>query len=118
MSTAEKKIVLIFTSVSVFSLFSLGYVSSVIARFPAFEAALTQYFECEAFGHDQGKCSRSIFEKMYSPYMSAVTYFLVGLVSLSILNFVIKWKKMKTNGRTIARNFSKVLLIKTNETSV
>ncbi|XP_019850447.1 PREDICTED: uncharacterized protein LOC109581108 isoform X4 [Amphimedon queenslandica] len=118
LSTAEKKIILIFTSVSVFSLFSLGYVSSVIARVPAFEAALTQYFECEAFGHDPEKCSRSTFEKMYSPYMSAVAYFLIGLVSLTILNFVIKWQKMRTGGRTIVRNVSKVLLIKTNETSV
>lgn len=111
---------LVFTSVLLFSLFSLGYISSVIARSHRFKAALTQYFECEAFGHVPGKCDRKIFEKMYSPYLSAVTYILLGLVSLSILNFVIKWQevaKTRKHAMTLTRSFSRVLKVQVTSTS-
>ena len=120
MSIAEKKIFLIFTSVSVFSLFFLGYSSNLLAKYQIFKAALTQYFECEAFGHVPGKCGKEAFEKIYSPIVGAVAHFLLGIVSLSILNFVVKWERIKitvNNAFAITiNNFTKVLLIQ-NSTS-
>ena len=113
MSTAEKKIFLIFTSVSVFSLFSLGYSSSLIAKSQLFRAALTQYFECEAFGYVPGRCDRERFKKIYNPVVGAIAHFLMGIVSLSILNFAVKWRRIKftgSNAFTIKiNNFTKVL---------
>ena len=121
MSTAEKKIFLIFTSVSVFSLFSLGYTSNLIAKSQIFKAALTQYFECEAFGHVPGKCDREAFEKMYSPIVGAVAHFLMGIMSLSILNFVVKWERIKITGSNAfaitINNFTKVLLMQNSSST-
>ena len=56
---------------------------------------MTDYFKCEALGHVPGKCNRSEFEQYYSPYMSAISYTLIGLVPLGILNFVLKWRSVK-----------------------
>ena len=121
MSIAEKKIFLIITSVSVFGLFYLGYSSNLIAKSHIFKAALTQYFECEAFGHVPGKCDREAFEKIYSPIVGAVANFLLGIVCLSILNFVVKWEKIKITGNNAfaitINNFTKVLLMQNSTSS-
>ena len=95
LSTAEKKILLVFLSISTFGAFILAHFNSTITRFNKFITALTQYFECEALGHIPGKCNRETFEKIHSPYMDAITYMLMGLVTLSVLNFVLKWSSFK-----------------------
>ena len=60
-----------------------------------FIAALTDFFKCEALGYVSGKCNRSYFEQYDNPYMSAISHIILGLVPLSILNFVLKWKSVK-----------------------
>ncbi|XP_019859817.1 PREDICTED: uncharacterized protein LOC109588071, partial [Amphimedon queenslandica] len=54
-----------------------GHLTNIEAKSDKFEAALMQYFECEAFGHIPGKCDRGTFEKIYNPYMSAIAYILM-----------------------------------------
>ena len=65
------------------------------AKSDKFIAALTNYFKCEALGYVPGKCNRSEFEQYYNPYMGAISYILMGLVPLGILNFVLKWRSIK-----------------------
>ena len=96
LSTAEKKILLVFTSYVIFGVFILGQVSDITAKSDKFQAALREYFECEAFGHVPGKCDRGTFDKIFSPYTSVITYILMSLIPLSILNFILKWSSVKT----------------------
>ena len=98
LSTAEKKILLVFTSFTIFGVFTVGNQSSIEANSDKLGAALMQYFECEALGHVPGKCDRGTFENIYSPYLSAITYILMSLTSLSILNFILKWSSVKSTG--------------------
>uniref|UniRef100_A0A1X7UEJ6 FZ domain-containing protein n=1 Tax=Amphimedon queenslandica TaxID=400682 RepID=A0A1X7UEJ6_AMPQE len=95
LSTAEKKILLVFTSFIVFGVYILGHVSDITAKSGKFQAALREYFECEAFGHIPGKCDRETFDKIYSPYTSVIAYILMSLIPLSILNFILKWSSVK-----------------------
>ena len=79
----------------VFVVFTLVHSAIVTAKSDKFVFVLNDYFNCEALGHVPGKCNRSEFEHIYSPYMSAITYVLIGLVPLGILNFVLKWRSVK-----------------------
>ena len=79
----------------VFSVFTLVHSAIVTAKSDKFVSVLTDYFKCEALGHVPGKCSRSEFEHIYSPYMSGIAYALIGLIPLGILNFVLKWRSVK-----------------------
>ena len=95
MSTAEKKIPIAICLFIVFAVFTLVHTAIVTARSDKFIAAVTDYFKCEALGHVPGKCNRSEFEQYCNPYMSAISYTLIGLIPLGILNFVLKWKSVK-----------------------
>lgn len=53
----------------------------------------TNYFLCESTGHVPGKCDRSEFERHLRPEMSIVTYYLLGIIPMGILNFVVNWSK-------------------------
>ncbi|XP_019854877.1 PREDICTED: uncharacterized protein LOC109583831 [Amphimedon queenslandica] len=96
LSTAEKKILLVFTVFTIFGAFTIGHESSTDATSDKFEAALEEYFECEAFGHIPGKCDRGTIEKIRRPYFSAIAYILMSLIPLSILNFILKWSSVKS----------------------
>ncbi|XP_019854875.1 PREDICTED: uncharacterized protein LOC109583829 [Amphimedon queenslandica] len=100
LNTAEKKILLVFTFFIIFGAFNVAHQSNITAKSDEFEAALEEYFECEAFGHIPGKCDRGTFEKirMYSSYMSAIAFILMSLIPLSILNFILKWSSVKSAG--------------------
>ena len=98
LSTAEKKILLIFATYITFGVFILGHLSDVIAKSGKFQAALREYFECEAFGYVPGKCNRGTFDKIYNPYMSVTAYILMSLMPLSILIFTLKWRSVKSTG--------------------
>ena len=76
----------------VFAIFTLVHTGYVIITADKFIAALTDYFKCEALGHIPGKCSRSNFEQYHTPLMSAIAYTLMGLIPLSFLNYVLKWR--------------------------
>ena len=95
LSTAEKKIIIAILLFMVFSVFTLVHSAIVTAKSDNFISAVTDYFKCEALGHVPGKCNRSEFEHIYSPYMSAISYTLIGLIPLGILNFVLRWRSVK-----------------------
>ena len=104
---------MVFTSFIIFGVFILGHVSDITAKSKKFELALVEYFQCEAFGHIPGKCDRGTFDKIYSPYMSAIAYMLMGLVPLSILNFILKWSSVKSVGnkaKILTKRYSSFLL--------
>ncbi|XP_019859822.1 PREDICTED: uncharacterized protein LOC109588073 isoform X1 [Amphimedon queenslandica] len=98
LSTAEKKILLVFIIFTIFGAFTIGHESSTDATSDKFEAALQEYFECEAFGHIPGKCDRGTIEKISKPYFSAIAYILMSLTPLGILNFILKWSSVKNVG--------------------
>ena len=79
----------------VFSIFTLAHAAYVAATSDKLIAALTNYFKCEALGHVPGKCNRSEFEQYYNPYLSVISYALLGLVPLGIVNSVLKWRSVK-----------------------
>ena len=60
---------------------------------------LLTYFKCELSGHVPDKCDRSSFEQYSRPYMTAVSYLLLGLIPLSILNYVFNIKQAKESLR-------------------
>ena len=95
LSTAEMKIIVALCSFILFAVFSLAQSSYVQAKSDIFIASLTDYFKCEAFGHIPGKCNRSNFEQHYNQYLVAISNILLGLIPLSILNFVLKWRSVQ-----------------------
>ena len=98
LSIAEKKILLVFTIFIIYGVFNVVHQSNTEAKYAEYQAALEEYFECEALGHVPGKCDRGTFENIYSPYMSATAYMLMNLLPLSILNFILKWSSVKSAG--------------------
>ena len=95
LSTPEKKIIVALCSFILFAVFTLAQISDYLAKKEDLLEALNNYFKCEALGHVPGKCNRSQFEHYYNPYLNAITYTLMGLIPLSILNFVLKWKSVR-----------------------
>ena len=93
--TAEKKIMLVIVMYTIFSIYILGLTSNNIAVSERLTSALTDYFKCEALGHVPGRCDREPFERLTTPYLSVILYVLLGLIPLSILNFVFKWSSVK-----------------------
>ena len=68
----------------------MARIATGTAKSDKFIAALINYFKCEALGHVPGKCDRLEFEHYYNPYMTAISYILIGLISLGVLSFVLK----------------------------
>ena len=66
-----------------------------LANADKFVEALTAYFICELSGHVPGKCDRSEFEQYKHPYASVISNILLGLFPISILNYVLKFEKIK-----------------------
>ena len=95
LNTAEKKILLVIVMFTIFSIYILGVTSNNIAVSERLTSALTDYFKCEALGHVPGRCNREPIERITTPYFSAISYLLLGLIPLSILNFVFKWSTVK-----------------------
>ena len=95
LNTAEKKILLVILMFTIFSIYILGITSNNIAVSQRLSSALIDYFKCEAVGHVPGRCSKEPIERITTPYFSAISYLLLGLIPLSILNFVFKWSSVK-----------------------
>ena len=95
LGTAEKKILAVFVAYIIFGVYTLVYVSIVTANSHKFGEALTAYFKCELSGHVPDKCDRSEFEQYKYPYVSATGYILLGLLPISILNYVLKFEIVK-----------------------
>ena len=117
MSTAEKKILIAICLFLFFAVFTLIQSSIVTAKSDQFIAAVTDYFKCEALGHVPGKCNRSEFEHYYNPYMSAISYILIGLIPLGVLNFVVSWRSVKEVTVKSIRHLSKKSSEMTNVSS-
>lgn len=84
-----------FSSVILFSVFSLADLSNYVAKSHDFTAALTSYFMCEALGYVPAQCDRSEFTGIYTPYTTVVAQVLLTLIPLTILNYIVKWKSIK-----------------------
>ena len=104
----------------IFAVFSLVQNSLGIANLDTFIASLTDYFKCEAFGHIPGKCNRSNFEQHYDQYLAAISNILMGLIPLSILNFVLKWRSIQKKAKIFfefLRRSTKTIVAATNPTN-
>ena len=69
--------------------------SLVLSNSELIGEAFEDYFTCEFVGHTPGRCDRNGFEKFTYPYLSIIAYLFIGLIPISILNFVINWQSMK-----------------------
>ena len=78
---------------------TMVHVAIVIAYSDKVIEGLLTYFKCELSGHVPDKCDRSSFEQYSRPYMTAVSYLLLGLIPLSILNYVFNIKQAKESLR-------------------
>ena len=79
----------------VFVIFTLARTSVILSKADELVSALTDYFKCEALGYVPGRCNRETFERLTLPYFSAIGDITLGLIPLSILNFVFKWSSVK-----------------------
>ena len=95
LGTAEKKILAIFVAYIIFGVYTLVYVSIVTANSHKFGEALTAYFKCKLSGDVPHKCDRSEFEQYKYPYVSSISFILIGLLPISILNYVLKFEIVK-----------------------
>ena len=121
LSTAEKKIIIALCSFILFAVFSLAHNSVVVATLDTFVAALTDYIKCESFGHIPGKCIRSNFEQHNKQYLAAISNILMGLIPLSILNFVVKWRSVQKKVKIFfecLRRSTKTIVAATNPTNI
>ena len=92
LSTAEKKIIMVFVSFIVFGVYTMLHLGIVTGNADKATRGITEYFICESTGHEPGKCDRSIFERHLFPYMSVLAYILMGTIPIAILNFVVNWQ--------------------------
>ena len=95
LNTAEKKILILFIVFIIFGVYSLMDVAIITANNDKFVEALMTYFKCELSGHVPDKCDRSEFEQYKHPYVTAISNILLGLIPISILNYVLKFEKVK-----------------------
>ena len=70
LSTAEKKIILVFISFLIFGVYTMVHVAIVTAYSDEVIEGLLTYFKCELSGHVPNKCDRSSFERYSRPYVS------------------------------------------------
>ena len=95
LTTAEKKIIIIFLSVMVFGVYTMVHFGVVTGTTDEKIELLTKYFFCEASGHVPGRCDRKALEQyLYQNYMSIFAYVLLGIIPIAILNFVVNWEKL------------------------
>ena len=91
---AEKKLLLVLSSVLVFGILISVYFTIFGATRKDFVIAIEKYIACEASGHVPGKCSRDEVEKYSTPFLAMFSYISLALVPLFSLNFVINWRKI------------------------
>ena len=115
LTTAEMKIMLVIVTFMVFSIYTLVRYSNTLAIADKLRSAFTDYFKCEALGYVPGRCSREPFERLDTPYVNAISYLLLGFITLSILNFVIKWR-MVTKAIRLIRQKSTIRSSKSRST--
>ena len=65
----------------------------------------TEYFACESTGHVPGKCDRSVFEGHLYPYMTVITYILIGTIPMAILNFIVNCKRLQ---KSVKGSYNKI----------
>ena len=95
LNTAGKKILAVFIMYIIFGVHTQVEVAIDLANADKFVEALTTYFICELSGHVPDKCDRSEFEQYKHPYVSVISNILLGLFPISILNYVLKFEKLK-----------------------
>ena len=95
LSTAEKKIMIVFIFFTIFGVYIMIQTGVTTAHAQELALGLTNYFLCEFPGNASRECDRNMFEKYSHPYLLAVTYVLLGFIPLTILNFVLNVRLTK-----------------------
>ena len=72
--------------------------------FDKLKKELVTYFTCESRGHDaDNPCSRSGFENLVNPGLTAITIVLIGLIPVSSSIFVVDYRYIKEFVRSAFR---------------
>lgn len=99
----------VFVCFVVFGTVSLAHYAVVSGNAYKVTQGFASYFICEAAGHVPGKCNRSSFERHLYPHLLIITYILMSLIPIAILNFVLNWEKFLKTGRNKFNGLQKQL---------
>lgn len=89
----------VFVCFVIFGAVALAHYGVVSGNAYKVTQGFTKYFICEAAGHVPGKCDRRDFEQHLYPHLLIITYILMSLIPIAILNFVLNWEKFLKTGR-------------------
>ena len=104
LSTAEMKLLLLFFHYIIFRVIFFVYFARTLTVFDKLKKELVTYFTCESRGHDaDNPCSRSGFENLVNPGLTAITIVLIGLLPVSSSIFVVDYQYMKKFVRSAFR---------------
>ena len=98
MSTAEKKLLIVFCYYVLVGTINLINFSLSTSRETRKAEAIAQHFACEATGYVPGNCDRALFQQ-YDDYwwLSCIAYILLGFVPTVNLVFAINFQKKLIN---------------------
>ncbi len=89
LTAAEKKLIFIFAYYIVFAVLTLVFYSLTISDLDNFLDAVTEYFKCEATGHNPDSPCPKSYEQYKYPQIGATVYILMGFIPVVNLVFVI-----------------------------
>ncbi len=89
LTTAEKKLIFVFAYYVVFAVLTLVYYSLTYSNLDNFLDAVTEYFKCEATGHNPDNPCPKSYEQYKYPQIGATVYILMGFIPVINLVFVI-----------------------------
>ena len=104
LSTAEKKLIFVFTYYIVFAVLTLAYYSVATRDHYEFIDAVKEYFFCEAGGYDpENPCPRD-YEQYRYPRLQSTVFAVMGFIPMMNLVFVINTQRvMQEVGRVLPR---------------
>ena len=106
LTTAEKKLILVFAYYIVFGVLALVLFSVTFRDLDEFRDSVTDYFVCEAFGEDpDNPCPRDYEDFRHRDLESAV-YLLMGFIPVVSLVFIINIESVKKGVKTLTQLFS------------
>ena len=106
LSTAEKKLILVFAYYIVFAILTLVYYSVVTRDLDNFMAAVKEYFLCEVGGYNpENPCPKS-YEQYKYPQLQSTVYSVMGFIPAVNLVFVIDTKQVKESVSSLLQKSS------------
>ena len=96
MSTAEKKLLIVFCYYIFLQVISFIYFSITKHSADTLQTELLSYFLCEQDGHDPSNpCSRSGFEYLINPGLAVLSFILALIAPVVNFVFVIDYQELK-----------------------